>query len=331
LIRRALFLVVPFLLLFVSLFVGRLDVGPGEVLRILGAQVFPIAHSWPGSIETIVIQIRLPRALMAMCVGAGLSVGGAAFQGMFRNPLVSPDVLGVSAASGFGAALAILLSRSALELQLFAFGFGLLGVALTYTIARVYRTTPVLMLVLSGIVVAAFFSALLSGAKFVADPENKLPAITYWLLGSFNASTLRTVAIIAPAIAAGSIGLLIVSWKLNLLSMGDEEARALGVRTEQVKASIIVCTTVITAASVAACGVIGWVGLVIPHVARTLVGPDHRRLLPAALSIGACYLLLIDDVARTATAVEIPIGILTAVIGAPCFAYLLRRTSGTWQ
>ena len=189
-IRRVLLLVLPFLLLFVSLFVGRLNVGPGEVLRILAAQLLPMARSWPESVETIVLQIRLPRALMAMCVGAGLSISGAAFQGMFRNPLVSPDVLGVSAAAGFGAALAILLSRSPVELQLLAFAFGLGGVALTYMLARVYETTPVLMLVLSGVVVAAFFSALLSGTKFVADPENKLPAITYWLLGSFNSTTL---------------------------------------------------------------------------------------------------------------------------------------------
>jgi iron complex transport system permease protein len=321
----------PFLLLFMSLFVGRLEIGVGDVLGIVAAQVFPIQRSWPASVETIVMQIRLPRALMAMCVGAGLSISGAAFQGMFRNPLVSPDVLGVSAASGFGAALAILLSRSTVELQILAFAFGLAGVAITYLLARVHQTTPVLMLVLSGVVVAAFFSALLSGAKFVADPENKLPAITYWLLGSFNAATLRSVVIVAPAIAVGTIGLLLVSWKLNLLSMGDEEARALGVRTERLKGVIVVCTTLITAAAVSTCGVIGWVGLVMPHVARTLVGPDHRRLLPAALSVGASYVLVIDTVARTATAVEIPIGILTAIVGAPYFAHLLRRTSGAWQ
>jgi iron complex transport system permease protein len=331
LIRRPILIVLPFLLLFLSLFVGRLDVGPGDVLRIVAAQLFPVQRSWPESVEIIVVQIRLPRALMAMCVGAGLSISGAAFQGMFRNPLVSPDVLGVSAASGFGAALAILLSRSALELQIIAFAFGLVGVAITYTLARVYQTTSVLMLVLSGVVVAAFFSALLSGAKFVADPENKLPAITYWLLGSFNAATLRTIAIVVPAIAAGTIGLLLVSWKLNLLSMGDEEAKALGVRTEWLKAAIVVCATLITAAAVSTCGVIGWVGLVMPHVARTLAGPDHRRLLPAALSVGASYVLVIDTIARTAAAVEIPIGILTAIVGAPYFAYLLRRTSATWQ
>jgi iron complex transport system permease protein len=331
LIRRATLIVLPFLLLFLSLFVGRLDVAPGEVLRIVAGQVLPIARSWPASVEIIVIQIRLPRALIAMAVGAGLSISGAAFQGMFKNPLVSPDVLGVSAASGFGAALAILLTRSSLELQLLAFGFGLLGVAITYMLARMYQTTPVLMLVLSGVVVGAFFSALLSGAKFVADPENKLPAITYWLLGSFNGVTLRTVMIVLPAIASGTVGLLLVRWKLNLLSMGDEEARALGVATERVKAVIIVCSTLITAVAVSTSGVIGWVGLVMPHVARRLVGPDHRRLLPAALSVGASYVLVIDGVARTAAAVEIPIGILTAIVGAPYFAYLLRRTSGMWQ
>jgi len=331
LIRRATLIVLPFLLLFLSLFVGRLDVAPREVLRIVAGQVLPIARSWPASVEIIVIQIRLPRALIAMAVGAGLSISGAAFQGMFKNPLVSPDVLGVSAASGFGAALAILLTRSSLELQLLAFGFGLLGVAITYMLARMYQTTPVLMLVLSGVVVGAFFSALLSGAKFVADPENKLPAITYWLLGSFNGVTLRTVMVVLPAIAIGTVGLLLVRWKLNLLSMGDEEARALGVATERVKAVIIVCSTLITAVAVSTSGVIGWVGLVMPHVARTLVGPDHRRLLPAALSVGASYVLVIDGVARTAAAVEIPIGILTAIVGAPYFAYLLRRTSGMWQ
>jgi iron complex transport system permease protein len=187
------------------------------------------------------------------------------------------------------------------------------------------------MLVLSGVIVGAFFGALLSGVKFVGDPEAKLPAITYWLLGSFGATTVRSVVTIVPAIAVGIAGLLLVRWKLNLLSMGDDEARALGVRTEWLKGIVIACATLITSAAVSACGVVGWVGLVIPHIARILVGPDHRHLLPATLSLGASYLLLIDTLARTATAVEIPIGILTSIIGAPFFAYLLRRTSATWQ
>ena len=326
-----LLIVVPPALLYASLFVGRFAVSPIDVARILLAQIFPIAPDWPKSVETIVLQIRLPRAIMAMCVGAGLSISGAAYQGMFRNPLVSTDILGVTAASGFGAAVALLLSASALGLQLTAFAFGLAGVALTYRLARIYQTTPVLMLVLSGVVVAAFFSALLSGAKYVADPESRLPAITYWLLGSLNAASIKGLAMALPPIILGSLGLLLVRWKLNVLAMGDEEARSLGVETERLKGIVIVCTTLITAASVSVCGMVGWVGLVIPHVGRMLVGPDHRLLLPATLSIGASYLLFIDDIARTATAGEIPLGILTAIIGAPFFAYLLRRTSATWH
>jgi iron complex transport system permease protein len=327
----ALLIVVPLALLYVSLFVGRFAVSPIDVARILFAQVFPLAPDWSKSVETIVLQIRLPRAIIAMFVGAGLAISGAAYQGMFRNPLVSTDILGVSAASGFGAAVALLLSRNAVELQLIAFAFGLAGVALTYLLARVSQTTPVLMLVLSGVVVAAFFSALLSGVKYVADPDSKLPAITYWLLGSLNAASIKGLTMTLPPIIAGSVGLLLVRWKLNVLTMGDEEARSLGIETEWIKGIIIVCTTLITAAAVSVCGMVGWVGLVIPHVGRMLVGPDHRVLLPASLSIGATYLLVIDDIARTASAGEIPLGILTAIIGAPFFGYLLRRTRGTWQ
>lgn len=326
----ALLALLPLALLYASLFVGRFAVSPIDVARILYAQFFPGASGWPKSAEIIVMQIRLPRAIMAMCVGAGLSISGAAFQGMFRNPLVSTDILGVTAASGFGAAVAMLLSRNALELQAIAFGFGLAGVALTYRLARIYRTTPVLMLVLAGVVVGAFFSACLSGAKYVADPESKLPAITYWLLGSLNASSVGGLTMILPPILAGSAGLLLVRWKLNILAMGDEEAHVLGVETEWLKAAVIVCATLITAAAVSVCGMVGWVGLVIPHIGRMLVGPDHRVLLPATLSIGACYLLFIDDIARTASAGEIPLGILTAVVGAPFFGYLLRKTGGTW-
>jgi iron complex transport system permease protein len=268
---------------------------------------------------------------MAMFVGAGLSISGAAYQGMFRNPLVSPDILGVTAASGFGAALALLCSGGAVGVELTAFLFGILGVGLTYLLARTYRSTPVLMLVLSGVVVAAFFSALLSGTKYVADPDSKLPAITYWLLGSLNGTSAQSLGMALPPIVLGAVGLMMVRWRLNVLSMGDEEAGSLGIRTDRLKAVIIASTTLITAAAVSVCGIVGWVGLVIPHLTRMWVGPDHRALLPAACSIGATYLLLIDDVARTASASEIPLGILTAVVGAPFFAYLLRKTQGAWQ
>jgi iron complex transport system permease protein len=321
----------PVAVFFVSLFVGRFVIAPADVARILWGQFFPGPHDWPASVETIVMQIRLPRSIMAMFVGAGLAASGAAYQGMFRNPLVSPDILGVTAAAGFGAALALLLSRNAVELQLIAFAFGLLGVLLTYLLARVYRATPVLMLVLSGVVVGAFFSALLSGTKYVADPESKLPAITYWLLGSLNATSSHSLAMALPPIIVGGLGLLLVRWQLNVLAMGDEEARSLGIRTELLKGIVIACTTLITAACVSVCGIVGWVGLVVPHLGRMLVGPDHRALLPATLSIGATYLLFIDCVARSAVATEIPLGILTAMIGAPFFGYLLRKTRGSWQ
>jgi len=324
-------ILVPLAALYVSLFVGRFTVPAADVARILASRLWPMTPDWPASVETIVLQIRLPRAILAMFVGAGLSVSGAAFQGMFRNPLVSPDILGVTAASGFGAALALLLSRGAFELELIAFLFGILGVGLTYLLARTYRSTPVLMLVLSGVIVAAFFSALLSGAKYLADPDSKLPVITYWLLGSLNGASMRSLSLALPPIVLGGAGLLLVRWRLNVLSMGDAEARSLGVRTDRLKGIIIICTTLITAAAVSVCGIVGWVGLVIPHLARMWVGPDHRALLPAACSIGATYLLLIDDVARTASASEIPLGILTAIVGAPFFAYLLRKTRVGWQ
>lgn len=329
--RIALLILVPLALLYVSLFVGRYAVAPRDVLHILWSHIAPITRDWPQPAETIVMQIRLPRAILAMIVGAGLAISGAAFQGMFRNPLVSTDILGVTAAAGFGAALALLLSVDTLMLQMFSFAFGLAGVGLTYAIARVYGSTPPLMLVLSGVVVAAFFSALLSGVKYVADPESRLPAITYWLLGSLNGASTRSLAIAGPFIGLGCIGLLLLSWRLNVLTMGDEEARSLGVRTEWLKGGVIVFATLITSAAVSVCGIVGWVGLVIPHVARILVGPDHRKLFPWTLSIGASYLLLIDDLARTVSAGEVPLGILTALIGAPAFGYLLRRTRRSWQ
>ena len=326
-----LLIAIPLIVFYVSLFVGRYSADPWTVLLILLSKVFPITHNWSLTAEVIVIQIRLPRAILAMFVGAGLSISGAAYQGMFRNPLVSPDILGVSAAAGFGATLAILLSANIWELQLVAFAFGVLGVTLTYFIARIYKTTPTLMLVLAGVVVAAFFGALVAGAKLIADPVSKLPAITYWLLGSFNRATYKSLYTVVPIIILGSIGLQLVSWRLNVLSMGDDEARSMGVKTESLKFFIIACTTLITASAVSVSGIVGWVGLVIPHVGRMIVGPNHRWLLPTSMALGAVFLLVVDDIARTATPLDIPIGILTGLIGAPFFAYLLRRTKGGWK
>jgi iron complex transport system permease protein len=204
-------------------------------------------------------------------------------------------------------------------------------VALTYLLSRVYKTTPVLMLVLSGIVCGSVFSSLISVTKFVADPFSKLPAITFWLMGSLGSASYADVIKVGPPILIGSAGLILLSWRINILSMGDEEARALGVRTELLKAAIIVCATIITASAVCVAGIVGWVGLVIPHIGRMIAGPNHKALLPASMAIGGAYLLFIDDIARSVTAMEIPLGILTAMIGAPFFAYLLRKTRGAWK
>ncbi len=320
-------------LFIVSLFLGRYIVMPDDVIKIIGQQIFhlPIETTWTASAETVVIKVRLPRAIMATLIGAGLSMSGAAFQGMFQNPLVSPFILGVSAGASFGAAIGLVFELPTIGIQATSFVFGLVAVGITYFLAHMYKTTPVLMLVLSGTVVSAFFQAMLSLIKFVADDEEKLPAITFWLMGSLGNVGLEDIAIAAIPLIICMAALFVIRWKLNVLSMGDRESRALGVNNERVKLIIIIATTVITSTSVAFCGIIGWVGQVIPHFCRMLVGPDHKVLIPATMLVGACYLILIDNMCRLFTVTEIPLGILTAVVGAPVFAYLLRKTKGGWN
>jgi iron complex transport system permease protein len=333
--KKVLFLILlPLVLFLISLFIGRYYVSPATALKIIFEKILPflpIKPDWPEMTATVVLQIRLPRALLALLVGSGLSISGGALQGMFRNPLVSPDILGVSAASGFGAALAILISGNPVLIEISAFVFGIIGVCITYFASRIYKTTPVLMLVLSGVVIAALFSALISGVKYIADPYEKLPAITFWLMGSLNGTSIKDLLTFIVPMFIGVTGLLLVSWRINVLAMGDEEARSLGVKTETLKGIVIFCTTIITAAAVCVSGIIGWVGLIIPHVGRMMAGPNHRVLLPATLSLGASYLLIIDNIARTVTSTDIPLGILTAVLGAPFFLFLLRRTKGGWK
>jgi len=325
-------------LFFISLFIGRYDVDPVHVIQLLVAPVvnlFPadIIHInpvWTATEENVIYQIRLPRVIAAILVGAGLAIAGAAYQGLFKNPLVSPDILGVASGAGFGAALAILLSWNMMMIQLSAFAFGILAVAITYLLSRFYRTTPTLILVLSGIIVAAFFTALISLTKYVADPYEKLPAITFWLMGSLAAVRYSEIMMVIPLFLVATAILLLIRWRINLLAVGDDEARALGIDTKRMGQVIIVCSTLITASAVCIAGIIGWVGLVVPHLGRMLVGPDYTRLLPVCLLLGACYMLIIDNLARMLTSAEIPLGILTAIIGAPFFAYLLSRRSVGW-
>jgi iron complex transport system permease protein len=310
----------------VGLSVGKIHIPPLTVLKIILSRFFPIPVTWPDSLDSVVMDVRLPRVAAGLLVGGGLSISGASFQGVFRNPLVSPHILGVASGAGFGAAVAILFFHNLVIIQLMSFTFGLVAVGLTYTISRYRNMTPILMLVLSGIVVGALFSALVSFVKYIADPMNKMPAIVFWLLGSLNHVSNADLVVVLPVFVL-CIGLLLsVRWRINLLAMGDEDARALGVNTEKLKALIIICATTLTAASVCISGIIGWIGIVIPHIGRMLVGSDHRHLLPVSMVTGAAYLAAVDMVARTALVTEIPIGILTAMIGAPIFVVLLRKS-----
>ena len=312
--------------------VGRYPVAPGTALSVLAGQVLPLHPVWPAQVETVVMKIRLPRILAAMLVGAALSASGAAYQGIFRNPLVSPDLLGVASGAGFGAALAILFGQSGAAIQTAAFAGGLLAVGATSLVAFWRREGDggMLILVLAGIVVGMTFQALVSLTKFVADPINTLPAITFWLMGSLASVGLRDLAMATPPILAGLAGLTLLRWRLNVMAFGDEEARSLGVDVGRTRLVVVVCATLMTAAAVAISGVIGLVGLVVPHLARMLVGPDYRVLLPASAVLGALFLLLVDDAARILIAGEIPLGILTALIGAPLFVSLLLNTRKEW-
>lgn len=332
-VKWAIIIILPFIIFVASLFMGRYAVSPKEVMQIFanyffGAN-FPV--TWEESAAKVIVQVRFPRAVMAALVGAGLSSSGAAFQGMFQNPLVSPFILGVSAGASFGAALGLVLSLPSLAVQGMAFLFGIIAVAITYFLAHVYKTTPVLMLVLSGTVVSAFFQAFLQVLKFTAEGDEKLPAITFWLMGSLGSVGLNDLVISIIPIIICLIGLWILSWRINVLSMGDREARSLGVHTERIKIGIIIFSTVLTSTAVSICGIIGWVGQVIPHFCRMLVGPDHKKLIPATMFVGASYILIVDNLCRQLTATEIPLGILTAIIGAPVFAFLLRKTKGGWN
>ncbi|WP_441696587.1 FecCD family ABC transporter permease [Inquilinus sp. YAF38] len=323
-------MVLPVTVFLLSFLVGRYPVPPLTVIRVIAAQILPVTPDWPAVVGSVVLDVRLPRVIAAMLVGGGLAMSGACYQGVFRNPLVSPFTLGVSAGAGFGAAIAILLFQQRYAIQLSAFVFGLAAVGLCFFMSRMYRAGSTLVLVLAGVIVGSLFTALLSLLKYVADPNSKLPVIEFWLLGSLSSVSMADIAAVAAVTVPSASILLLLRWRINLLAMGDEQARILGVEAGRLRAIVVLLATLIAASTVAISGIIGWVGLVIPHFARIIVGPDFRKLLPATLSLGACYLLVIDDLARSVTAAEIPLGILTALVGAPAFMLLLRRGSLGW-
>lgn len=320
-------------LVLLSFAIGKFPVTPGELWTLVSAKLLGVAHGLPDTYEAVVFRVRLPRIATAALVGAGLAAAGTTYQGLFRNPLVSPDILGVSSGAGFGAALAILMALPVVAVQGLAFVFGLVAVGVVYLIASIVRGRhePLLVLVLAGVVVGALFSAAISLIKYVADPYDQLPAITFWLLGGLSGVRVADILPVLLPILIGLGPLALLRWRLNVLSLDDEEARALGVRTGPLRALAIACATLMTAAAVSIAGMVGWVGLIVPHIARMLVGPNFVRLLPAAMLIGACYLLAVDNVARTAAQIEIPLGVLNAFLGAPFFLFVLARARRSWQ
>ena len=309
--------------LFGSVLLGRFSVTPKELFRLLLSRLTETEQGWRDGAENVVFQIRLPRVAAAALIGAALAVAGVSYQGMFRNPIVSPDNLGASTGAGFGAALAILLGAGYFGISMSAFVFGLLAVAAAYLVSCMSRTNQTIALILSGMMVSSLFSAGTSYLKLVADTQQQLPAITYWLMGSLSSIKPRDVLFLVIPVTLGLVPLLILSWRMNLLTLGEEEARSMGVNTRLLRFTVILCATLLTASSVAVSGMIGWVGLVIPHFCRMLFGYDYRRLIPAAALFGASFLIIVDDIARLATAGEIPLGILTAFVGAPIFLYLI--------
>lgn len=330
---RALYLSIflsPLVCILLSLFWGRYPIPPGQVLEVLTRR-FTGAAADETRIAVVEV-IRLPRALFGALVGGSLAVSGAAFQGLFRNPLVSSGMLGVSAGAGFGAALAILLFPQKYLIYLFAFLFGIGAVLLAYLIGRIYNTTTSVTLVLGGIVVGSIFSALTSFAKFVADPYNQLPTIVFWLMGSLASAQRGQILIAAVPMLIGTGGLFLFRWRINILSMGERESRALGVNLQLNQIMVVFFATLATAGAVSMAGVIGWVGLVVPHMGRMLVGSDNRVLIPVSFCLGASFLILVDGLARTITGSEIPLGVLTALVGGPFFIYLLKETKARgWQ
>jgi iron complex transport system permease protein len=280
------------------------------------------------NLSTVLIHVRLPRILSAVITGGALSIAGVAYQSMFRNPMVSPDILGVTSGAGFGASLAILLSLNMFGIQSFAFAFGIMAVLVAYGISRVLSQNhdKTLMLVLSGMVVSSLFMSLISLLKYVADTDSKLPAITFWLMGSLASVNLSDLKVVVPMVICGTIPLLMVSWRMNVLSFGDEEAKAMGIRTETLRGIIIVCASLTTAAVISITGHIGWIGLIIPHFSRLITGPDNKVLMPFSFFMGGSFLLIVDDVARSISALEVPLGIITSLLGAPFFLFFLRKS-----
>lgn len=320
--------ILPFLAALICLGIGRYLMSVSETVttlfsRFTNAKVDNTAY-------TVIFNVRLPRIILAAVVGAGLSCAGAAFQGLFSNPLATPDTLGVASGASFGAVLAMLIGGNMIGIQGMALIFGLISCLITFLIGRSSRRGSIVMIVLAGLVVSSVFEALVSLMKYVADPQDELPVITYWLMGSMSRANYKNLVMGIPFIVIGIIIIFALRWRLNILSFNEDEARSLGVNVKILRAAFILASSMITASCVSMCGQVGWVGLLVPHISRMMRGNNNCKVIPVSISLGAFFMIVMDTFARSATASEIPISILTAIIGAPVFIVLLKKTGGSW-
>lgn len=311
------------LLALIALCLGQYTIALQDVIKVLTLQEVDLVNA-----ETVIFNIRIPRILVSLIVGSGLATAGASFQALFSNPLATPDTLGCANGASFGAALGILLGLNALGIQISALIFGILAVVLVFVFTRYRHANQIMMIILGGMVVSSLFSALVSLIKYVADPNDVLPVITFWLMGSFSNSTVRSLYTGVPMIILGMMILYLMRYRMNALSLKEEEAASLGINVRKNRMIVIIASSLITASVVSMCGVVGWVGLLIPHISRMLFGNNHTKVIPGCIVFGALFMLIIDTIARCMYQAEIPVSILTAIIGAPVFLLLLRKTGG---
>lgn len=320
--------ILPFLAALICLGIGRYSMSVSQTVTTLFSKFTNVKVD--NTAYTVIFNVRLPRIILAAVVGAGLSCAGAAFQGLFSNPLATPDTLGVASGASFGAVLAMLIGGNMIGIQGMALIFGLISCLITFLIGRSSRRGSIVMIVLAGLVVSSVFEALVSLMKYVADPQDELPVITYWLMGSMSRANYKNLVMGIPFIVIGIIIIFALRWRLNILSFNEDEARSLGVNVKILRVAFILASSMITASCVSMCGQVGWVGLLVPHISRMMRGNNNCKVIPVSISLGAFFMIVMDTFARSATASEIPISILTAIIGAPVFIVLLKKTGGSW-
>lgn len=328
-IKAVILLALLVVLYLVSFTIGSVDVSVATIVDILRSQIVPVDKMWPDVLESIVLNVRFPQITLAVLIGGALSVSGASYQTVFKNPMVSSDILGVSAGAGFGASAAMLAGGNWWEIQASAFLGGIVAVTIAYLIGAVFGKQNLTILVLAGVVVSSFFQALISIVKTLADTDSVLPSITFWLMGSLNKGDVADLQMVLPATIVSLLLLFVFRHQINVLSAGEDEAAAMGVNVTLVKAVVIGASTLMTAVAVSVAGIIGWIGMVIPHMARAVVGASYSKIIASSFLCGGIFLLLVDDLIRS-TLSELPLGVLTALIGTPVFVFLLFKTRKEW-